>query len=650
MLPNGMDHPLGSLCQAWLNLMHIAEDDKEERFGRYAKEAMMFFDGDHNAMWSREYSAGRGGYLDAKAPESVKPMFLSSTNKVSEIVQLFLPRLIARDPHAQVSLPDRENINPAALGNVQDPMFVQQYQQMMQQAMQKRAQQEAHADIRMRLLNWLQVEGRKKVEAREAMTEALVKGESPLWTEMYNPPGSKLRYPKSFFDSVDNLLKDPDARKRSDMKWVARKCTHSIWEVAREYGIDPKILRGTGETKRSSAFIGTRHGSASDKKNGTSNDTITYYKIYSKCGLGGRLQTYSNGEEKLKEALEDFGDYCFLVIAPGVNFPLNMPPGTQPEEVKDKVQWPIPFWTDGGWPFESIGFTNKPNDVWFISIVKPAIGELRFINWAMSHLATKVAQAGTILAIKESAGEEFEKQFMERHGPYTVMKIKEITGQLRDNVEVFNLQAFNGELIQVVQMAMEQFDKRTGLIELLYGVSSGPNARSAAESNDRSANATIRVTDMHDRTEDWLSNIFRNEMVAASWNLEGKDIAGPVGELSAHIWDTQMRTQSFDSVVRDFTYRIEAGSAAKPNKQAQQAQLERLGQIIMPAVQQAMQMGNVDPFNAYVTDYGKAYDIDAQPYLLPPPQMMDEQPVGMGQDPDDPQYDEDDDDPQYDEE
>ncbi len=34
MLPNGMDHPLGTLCQAWLNLMHIAEDDKEERFGR----------------------------------------------------------------------------------------------------------------------------------------------------------------------------------------------------------------------------------------------------------------------------------------------------------------------------------------------------------------------------------------------------------------------------------------------------------------------------------------------------------------------------------------------------------------------------------------------------------------------------------------
>jgi len=610
------------MCQAWVNLMKIAEDDKEERFGRYAREAMQFFDGDHNWMWRREYSQGPGGFMDSKSPESVKPLFLSSTNKVSEIVQLFLPRLIARDPHIQVTIPVQENIHPAALGDVNDPMFMQQFQMMQYQSDMERGRQETHADIRQRLLNWLQVEGKKKVEAREAMTEALVKGEAPIWTEMFNPAGSKLRYPKSFWDSVDNLIKDPDASKRSEMKWVARKCCHPVWEVAREYGIDPKILRGTGESKRQQAVNSSQPGYSSHKRNSDGEkDTITYYKIYSKCGIGGRIETYSNGDEKLKETLEQFGDYAFIVVAPGVNFPLNMPPGTAPEEVSKRVEWPIPFWTDGGWPFESLGFTNKPNDCWYISLVKPAIGELRFINWGMSHLATKVAQAGTIIAIRESFGEEAAGQFLDRHGPYTVMKIKEITGSLKENIEVFNLQAFNGELMMVIEKVMEQFDKRTGLVELLYGVSSGPNARSAAESNDRMHNATIRVMDMQDRSEDWLSAISRNEMIAAAWNLEGKDIAAQVGPWSAHIWDTQMRTQSFDTVVRDFTYRLEAGSAAKPNKQAQQSQLERLGQLVLPVAQQALGMGNVDPFNAFVSDYGKAYDIDPQPYLMPPPEL-----------------------------
>jgi hypothetical protein len=618
----GTSHPLSVVVKAWTSLIHAAERHKDKTFGRYAREAMQFFDGDHNWMWESEYQTGKGGYLSKGSPDSVKPLFLSSTNKVSEIVQLFSPRLIARDPHVQVSIPPKDEIHPAALGDMNDPQFQQKFQMLQQREAYNRARLETHADIRQRYLNWLQLEGRKKEEVRECVTEALIKGEAPLWTEMYNPPGSTLRYPKTFHDSVDNLIKDPDARKRSEMKWVARKCTQPIWQVAKEYGIDPKLLKGNGESARGAATSGTRPGIASDRNNGKTNDLLTYYKIYSKTGFGARLEDFAHGGDELKEALEQFGDNCFLVVADGVEFPLNLPPGTEPEQVQERVQWPIPFWTDGGWPFQSLGFTNKPNDVWYISIVKPGIGELRFINWAMSHLATKVAQAGTIIAIKEGAGEDYYNNFMERAGAYTVMKTKEIDGNIRDNVEVFNLQAFNSELYQVVLEVMNQFDKRTGLIEILYGVNSGTQIRSASESNSREQNATIRVDDMNDRTEDFLSNVFRNEMVAASWTLTGEDIRRAVGDLSAHVWDTQMRTQDFESVVRDYNYRIEAGSAAKPNKQSQQDKINNLAQVMMPTLSQMVGMGQVGPYNAMIRDIGKAHDIDPTDYLVPPPQPI----------------------------
>src|SRR5207302_212867 len=96
---------------------------------------------------------------------------------------------------------------------------------------------------------------------------------------------------------------------------------------------------------------------------------LVYYKIYSKMGIGGRLQGIKNG---LRGPLEMFGDYAYLAIADGVPFPLNLNPdvtndpafASNPEAVFAKVAWPTPFWGCDEWPVTELDFHRVFNSPW----------------------------------------------------------------------------------------------------------------------------------------------------------------------------------------------------------------------------------------------------------------------------------------------
>ena len=69
-------------------------------------------------------------------------------------------------------------------------------------------------------------------------------------------------------------------------------------------------------------------------------------------------------------------------------------------------------------------------------------------------------------------------------------------------------------------------------------------------------------------------------------------------------------------ITRDFSYRVEAGTSRKPNKDAKIAQLADVGQYILPVIQQAMMSGVTRPYNAYMTALGRAMDMDVSEFLL----------------------------------
>jgi hypothetical protein len=616
-------HPLAYLCEDWLAVIDRGLKQRDERFGKYAQEALNFFDGDNNWMWDAKYAQGPQGFL---AKDGVMPMFQISVNKLFEAVALFGPVLYHQNPNVLVSPLQHPEIPPEALGFApEDPM----YQQLFMEDQFEKARKDACAQVKTAYLNWLQYESDKKTHARRTITEAIVAGLGLFETTMFEPPFSEVAYPRTQHLSWKDMVVDPDAEYWEDVQWIAIRRRKAVNKTERRFGLFPGDLKGqfqsgaAQESSRGRKEIGGQRG-------GESFDIIEYWEVYSKNGMGDKLK--GKHEDNQAYNFDELGDYCYIVVSRGIPFPLNLPSNfllesTDPEELAAKVQWPIPYWydasSDGGWPVVRLTFYDKPNSVWPIGMFKPAIGELRFVNWCLSFLADKTAQScTTYLGVMKAAGIEMQKQIGNgRLGPYQLIELSQVTGHKIDELVKF-LQApdFPQHIWNMVAQVLELIDRRTGLTELSYGLTSR-QMRSATEANVRDANISVRPDDMAQSVENALSLVNVREMQAARWLCEPEDIAPAVGRMGAMVWQQLVQTQNIDSVVRDFAYRVEAGSARKPNKQNRAAQLTELGQVLLPVIAPLAQAGIVAPFNAYITDVAKAMDLDPSGYLiqLPPP-------------------------------
>lgn len=653
------------LCQEWIKKIRIAETVKDQRFGKYAREAQQFYDGAHDFMWRNDYAKGKGGFLDKRSSQDNMPMFRMTVNRVFEAVALFGPALYHQYPNVMVTTVSPPDIAPEALGFtmlgmdtsvLQDPQQMQmmdprQFQQLQQAAMQQQAwaefqQQQQYqeaiksscASVKQHVLNWLQVETNKKVESRRSIVECIVKGAGYLKTDIYQPRGSKRKYPKSVHVSCDDVIKDPDAEYNSDVQWIAIKYCHPVNLVERKFGLKRGELNGQRQSYNSQGTRRSRGEANKNKlKNGQSFDLIEYYEIFSKNGFGDRLRITDKQSIKSKYDYSVFGDFCRIVVAEGVPYPLNMPTQSLMEpddQIFLRSQWPVPFWTDegcgNGWPLSELGFYESSKSVWPISLIKPAIGELRFVNWCMSFLADKVAKSATdYIVVAKEAGIEIQKQLQAGLGPFTVLEISKMTGKnVGDYVSMLSAPSFSQDIWKMVAEVLELIDKRTGLTELIYGLT-GTQIRSAQEASIRENNTNIRPDDMATKTEEFLSDSAMKEIEAAVWSCSGEDFRGTIGDQGSYFWDTYIRSQDFETIVRDYKYRIEAGSARKPNKANRLRSLSEFSQQAMPGIMQELQKGNPQPWNALMEDYAKAMDVDASRYLIQPPEQDQPDPEQM---------------------
>lgn len=627
---SGMKHVLAPICQQWLAKIRDAKKIKWDRFGQYAVEAMKFFDSSHDWMWKEEYARGSQGFLEkGGATGSGFPTFRMQVNRVFEAVALFGPTLYHQNPDIKVTPIRKPDIPPEVLGiSQEDPQGMQVYQQMMMQSQQEEIIRNSKAQLKGHYVNWLQVEADKKTHARRSITEALVKGMGVLWTDMYQPRGSGLMYPLSHHISIDDIVIDPDAEYWEDVQWIARYCCHPVNLVEREYDLPPESLKAKLQSANAQGDVyGSKQEQSKKKRHGRSFDLLEYWKVYSKNGFGDRLRKVDS-ETRSKLDFEVFGDFCKIVVADGVPYPLNMPTSAIYTEEDDNLfmrsQWETPFWEDGGWPASFLWFHDRPRSVWPISIVKPAVGELRFLNWCMSFLADKTAAAcTTYVAVAKQAGMEIQNQIKNGMAPYTVLEISQMTGKsINDVVSFLDAPSFSGDIWTMLSQVMEQVDKRIGTVDLLYGLSR-QGIRSATEANVKDQNVAIRPDDMASKTEDFLSDVALHEIAAAVWHCTGEDVKPQLGELGAIVWDEQIRTQDFSTVIHDYDYRVAAGSARKPNKPSKQRALSELGQIVLPTIQAFAMQGVVEPWNAYISEVADTLDIDPSGFLLQPPEPQE---------------------------
>lgn len=642
-------HQLSPTCERWLGLLDCAARSKKDRFDKYAEESAKFFDGNHNWMWEEKYAvdSDTGGYLNdlGEAGIGAFPRFRMSVNRAFEAVALFGPALYSQNPNILVGCHQEPEITPESLGITPDnPYGDQIYGGLMMEQRTRKEKMRTHGSIMQTYLNWLQLEDDKKQQARYAIDEAIIKGCSCLWTSMFTAPGSQIQYPRTTFCSIDDIQIDPDARYWEDVQWIARKCVHPVNMVEEKYGLPPGTLRG--QVRSQTAQQDDRKGKPSEQRrsdqlglSGESFDLIEYWEIYSKNGFGNRLRRRSKQasvSDRDNFDFEPFGNFVKIVVSRGVPFPLNLPTWDiytkEFDELQEQVNWETPYWSDpnsdGGWPMTRVFFYTNPNNIWPISLFKPCIGEMRFINWCMSFLADKVADSCTtyIGVLKEAAG-ELRKQLQSGNSPYKILEFSGVTGNTRLNQICDFLQAppFQADIWKMLSEVMDLIDKRTGLTELVYGMT-GRQIRSAREADVKEAATNIRPDDMASKVEDALSAVAAKEMQAARWNCNREDVQHVLGGPGTHIWEQQIITDDYDNLVRDYWFRVEAGSARKPNKAARVDKLVQLGNLVIPIYQELLMGGNPAPFNAYISDYCRALDINPEPYLVQMPQQQEQGP------------------------
>lgn len=625
---------LRTLTRVWVKKLNAAVAYKK-CFSDDAKEASMFFDAEHNWMWKDSYARGEKGFTNSIQP----PNFRIQVNKVFELLDIYGAVMYHRNPTRTVTVQQHPDLPPAAFGIDVEALAMNpgaitpEQMQILQMTMEEKKRNEmrrAAAMLLEKYLSWTPQELDLKRQGQKWVREALMKGMGVMWTELVTletsgddsrPP---IRMVGSFYDTVDNFLVDPDWDNMDDILWCARKCVHPIEQVAEEYGISEEELKKHLDGGREVKLGKEPKGKG---KSEATNELITYYKIWSKTGMGDR---FKNAPKQFKGTFDGLGKYCYLVICEGVDRPLNMSPELidQPEEegVSDelitKTAWPIPFYVDpGGWPFTTLGFHWKPGYSYPISHIRPAIGELRFLNWAMSFAATRLATScETMIACQKAADQSIKDQILApSEGGFKIIELSELLGRgVGDILSVFQPPPMTQDVWRVIESVSEMFAQRTGLTELMYGATRSA-FRSASEAQIKSENISIRPDNMSNTLEDAMSTLARREALAARWLLEPGDVASVLGPVGAIAWQNLVMKTDLIDLTRDFVFRVEAGSARKPNKATRVEQMQMAVQTLGPMVSQLVGAGMTDPYNALMRDWADSLDIDAQPYMIPPP-------------------------------
>ena len=637
-----MEDALQAITTSWLEKIKAAEEHKRP-FSLDAREAMNFFDGNGDWFWKNDHIPGTRGTTGVSkfAPPSIR----MTINKVFEAVKLFGSVIYARNPVRTVTPRKFPVIPPTALGidpTAQpqfDPMTGQQMpdprlQQFIEVSKQVGMMEEQRRTISSLLeayLNYTPGELDLKEHSRRVVDEAIIKGLGVWWTELEELPssveGQTFGIVGSFADSADNLLIDPDADEQEDMLWVAKRCIHPLEEVATKYNLSQEDLKGHLESYVARSATEERDYK-NKKRNGKTNDLIVYWKIYSKTGFGHSLK---GAPKEFKGMFDGLGQNCYIVVADGVKFPLNCPKDIAleppdetglPNAIFAQTRWPIPFYADvNGWPCTFLQFHRKPGYSWPISHIKPGMPELKFLNWALSFMATRLmTSCKTMVAVSKAAGDDIKDQILkhEENG-FSLIELSETLGRsVADVVSVFNLPTMTEDMWKIVQHVSDMFDKRVGLTELVFGMTRN-QFRSAAEAQVKSEQISVRPDDMANVLEDAMSMLARKEALAARWLLTPQDIEPIMGPLGAQVWASTVQAADIHALAREYDYQILAGSARKQNKAGKVEQMQMALQTLGPVLQGLLQQGVVGPFNALITDWAKSLDIDATPYMVPQP-------------------------------
>lgn len=633
---------LRPVVTGWLGKIELAQRHKKV-FNEIAEQCTSFFSGATGFMWEPAF---RQKFLKG----NVSPRFKITIAKAFELVALYGPTLYWENPQRSVKPHKPIDLSPDLFGPLGDPMTDQIFQQQQQQQQFEFGRSRVRSQLVERYLNYTpreQPNGGLAQAAELAITEALIKGRGCLWTEHFELPGSGRTLTGSFWDSVDNLLIDPDAESIETAKWIARRNRKPIWEVERLFKLKAGSLKGKG-TIQSGTSQGESRGddfASLRYAEGQSFDIIEYYEVWSKGGVGTRLTGVTS---TLKDGLEEVvGDYAYIVVAADVPYPLNAPSQrvatAYEEDLKQMFAWPVPYWRQDRWPVSCLDFYRKPRSAWPIAPLAPGLGELVFLNVIISHVANRIwSSSRDLICVLKSAAKNV-KDKIEKGEDQAIIELDDVHEDINKIVQFLQQPQMNTDVWNIVDRVTQMFEDRVGLNELMHGRNAGgTQSRTAADARAKDSRVSIRPEYMAGKVETWITHCSQLEKFCCRWHVGPQDVQPLFGNVGAHLWQQLITNEDPSLVVFEMDCTVEAGSIRKPNKDRDVANLQTIMPALFPELSKhADRTSDTGPLNNLITLWGEAIDQDVagvhmgprspEPAPQPDPQQVAQQQQEMQQ-------------------
>lgn len=623
------------LCKIWEERAAAALNAKM-RFEKVGRQCNDFFEAGAGFMWDKEH---KREFFNGRLPT---PKFKITVAKAYEYVSIYGPHLFWQYAKRKVVNQRTLKLTPDMFGDPNDPNIQAIFQQVKSQDDIEQAMARFGNEMMSNYLDWSQREqfGGLAIHASLAVTEALVKGMGTVWPQVYTHPGSDQKFTRLQYRSVNSLFVDPDCKDPlfETAGYICMRHVQPVWKVEKLFKLKRGTLAAYGTTQ-SNEQISRENLSKVANENRTF-DMIEWWEIWSKSGVGPRHNKFSHSI--LDELDEIVGDHAYLCIAKNVPFPLNAPPekfygdnAATPEDVLSMFEWrccdfgeKFPVWKDyGRWPVSTLAFVRLPNSPWPLAPMAPGLGELIAINILQSAYCDNawnnrkriIGYLGSQIAEVKAAIESDEA--------VSIVKINDgVINSVRDMIQYLDGPAQPTDLLAAIDMLSQSFDKRVGLTELQYGISS-TQVRVASDVRTRSEAANIRPEKMTRDVAAWMSDASQLEMFLALMYVDGVSLTHLLGGYCASQWDSLLKEMPIEQAMREMKASVEASDVRRPNHEKDTANIQALQQYLTPLLQQyAQSSGDNEPLNNFLTKIGEAMEMDLSSVMLTRPWMPEPDP------------------------
>lgn len=623
---------LAAIQQLWLTQIKAAEEAKEKHFGKQASRAWGFLEKSYSKLHLIPDEEGDGeprAFADVDGPRH-----RVRRNLAREYVNLMMPYVFAQIPHRLVT-PRRPPLPPELV------QLFGESQQLIA-GMPAEMAESLGSYMLTHYLNWIPREYGLSDEVRMGLPEALVKGRAVFWYSLQDTASGPM--PVTEYDTVDYMLIDPDCEHYRDAAYVIRKRRLSAWRLSKLTGVPAAKIRR--EYASYSSKSDNLNAFANDDRSDES-DTVEYYEVYSRYGIGAQLPNIDKELEGISSVLESLGPFIYLVIVPGMKYPLNVTPeafgdASLEAEFKARLAWPLPVYeTFDPWPCTVMDFSPNSLNPWAASPLQGALPLLIFLDHAYSWMMGRIRTSSRDLILCAAEMESELNRGIESGVDQEILTASMATiAEVEKYIHVLQFPEIKADFWNVISKVEQAFERASGMTALLYGETGGRQMRSAAEADIREGHAVSRAEYLAECVESTMSKIAAKEAVITRlfvpppFALFGEvapeggapDMTTP---LSLY-WGALVNTDNPAEAVGEYTYSVEAGSARRKNKQAQIADMQMLTQFVGPIQQQSYALtGDSSGMNYLIGLMGQAMDMPVTGLMLP--QLTPQPPMPPGE-------------------